>query len=143
VYVFEEGWGERARVLRPQAIACSLSQLDAIDVALTHALIVIGRISDLRLSEADHERLWSKFRVPVFEQIIGEECELLAAECEARDGLHIVSISAYQAAIDSYAMAAGRAAALEIAGNIDESPCACGRSSARLKIRGRSVAAST
>ena len=31
------------------------------------------------------------FRVPVFEQVIGKSGKLLAAECEAHDGLHVAS----------------------------------------------------
>jgi hypothetical protein len=53
--------------------------------------------------------------VPVFEQIIAHDCKLLAAECEAHDGLHVL------AALDR-AMASGI---------IEESPCACGLTSPR------------
>jgi hypothetical protein len=59
--------------------------------------------------------LWQAFRVPVFEQIIGRAGELLAAECDAHDGLHVLSPK------------------LDVEGKrIDVSPCACGRKTSRL-----------
>lgn len=43
-----------------------------------------------RLTEADRELFWRAFQVPVFEQHRGPHGELLAAECEAHDGLHLI-----------------------------------------------------
>ena len=48
-----------------------------------------AQASPFAMSVAERERLWRAFRVPVFEQIIAPDGELLAAECEAHDGLHI------------------------------------------------------
>ena len=57
--------------------------------ALTHALIVLARPTDMLLTNADRDQLWRAFRVPVFEQLIGAQGDRLAAECEAHDGLHV------------------------------------------------------
>ncbi len=120
-------WFQASRAAQPsapqsiagtEAIAGTLEQLLELvgTAAPTHALIVLGRARDPRLRESDRERLWQSFRVPVFEQIIGLAGELLASECDAHDGLHIVS------------------AKLRIEGQgIDRSPCACGRKTPRLE----------
>ncbi len=59
--------------------------------SLTHALIVLARPADELLTVEQRQQLWRAFRVPVFEQVIGEHGVLLAAECEAHAGLHIES----------------------------------------------------
>jgi hypothetical protein len=41
------------------------------------------------LSQADRELFWRSYRVPVFEQYLGPQNELVAEECEAHDGLHV------------------------------------------------------
>jgi hypothetical protein len=84
--------------------------------SLTHALIVLARSNDSLLTTEQRQRLWRAFRVPIFEQIIGGNGELLAAECEAHDGLHI------------------EAPKLRVAGwFIESAPCGCGRNTPRLK----------
>ncbi len=42
------------------------------------------------LTEADRELFWRAFQVPVFEQHRGPQGDLLATECEAHCGLHLV-----------------------------------------------------
>jgi hypothetical protein len=134
VRVFPDGWGKEAAAFAPAAIAATLEQLVELAAApkppvVTHALIVLARTGEHPLSAADRERLWSAFRVPLFEQIIGARGELLAAECEAHDGLHIE--------IEGLAWAGC---------TIQTTPCACGRETSRLipaepVERARSVAA--
>ena len=41
------------------------------------------------LTEADRESFWKSFRVPVFEQFLGLNNDLVAEECEAHEGLHV------------------------------------------------------
>jgi hypothetical protein len=93
VRVFSGGWCEAAAAFAPAAIAGTREPLLELAAgaapALTHALIVISRPGDPLLPPADRERLWRAFRVPVFQQIVGARGELLAAECEAHDGLHV------------------------------------------------------
>ena len=86
--------------------------------ALTHALIVCSNPGDPLLSAAERDRLWRAFRVPVFEQIIGPDGELLAAECDAHDGLHV---EVPGCAWDEY--------------RVETAPCACGRKTPRLHVR--------
>jgi hypothetical protein len=94
VRVFPQGWSEEVSAFAPAAIAAPREQLLRLAAgdrppALTHAAIALESPGDPLLSVAERERLWRAFRVPVFEQIIGPDGELLAAECEAHDGLHI------------------------------------------------------
>ncbi len=84
-------------------------------VSVTHAVIVFRTESDPLLTMAERERLWRAFRVPVFEQMIGPDCSLLAGECEAHNGLHIES--------PKFATADRE---------IDDTPCGCGRTGPRL-----------
>ncbi len=91
--VFENGWDQAAETFAPSAIAATPAQLDALPPirSLRHAIIALVRPGEPPLTEDDRERLWRTFRVPLFEQRIDESCHLLAAECEAHDGLHIES----------------------------------------------------
>jgi hypothetical protein len=116
VRVFADGWGVDAAKFAPQAIAASLPQLDALAgvAAVTHAVVVLRKRQEPRLTEFERERLWQAFHVPVFEQMIGEDCSLLASECEAHNGLHIDSPS------------------LKADHEVDDSPCGCGRKEPRL-----------
>jgi hypothetical protein len=89
-------------------------------VLLTHALIVLAQSPAYLLTEARRDLLWRAFRVPVFEQIVSANGELLAAECEAHDGCHIES------AAFSYDLSA-----------ITPEPCGCGRATPRITARER------
>ena len=114
--VFAGGWNEEAAKFAPQAVAATLPQLEALEgVILTHAVIVLRREWEPRLSDAERDRLWRQFRVPVFEQIIDASGALLAAECEAHSGLHIAS---EKLAVGDH--------------EIDRSPCGCGKGTPRL-----------
>ena len=81
--------------------------------AITHALIAIARPGEPWLTPADRDHLWRAFGVPIFQQLISETGELLAAECEAHDGLHLTTTE-----LSGYAL--------------DTSPCACGSAAPRV-----------
>jgi len=120
VRVFPQGWSEEVSAFAPAALAAPRQQLMRLAEAerrpvFTHAVIVLESPGDPLLSAVERERLWRAFRVPVFEQIIGPDGELLAAECEAHDGLHIETPGL---AWEGYR--------LELA------PCGCGRKTPRL-----------
>lgn len=84
---------------RPQALAgpmrdieevASLRELGILKLkSLSYPLVIFTGEDDERLSEADHDRLWRWFRLPVFEQIRTADGQLLAWECESRDGFHL------------------------------------------------------
>lgn len=114
--VFEHGWDAEATSFQPAAIAATWPQLESLlgtrIASLTHALIVLARPADPLLTGLQRERLWHAFHVPSFEQIIGDNGKLLAAECEAHAGLHVESPTA------GY--------------SIEDAPCGCGRKTPRI-----------
>jgi hypothetical protein len=114
VRVFEDLAGVPAFL--PQAVAGTLAQVESLAgvVNLTHAVVVFHGESDPRLTDAELDRLWLAFHVPVFEQIVASDGTLCAWECEAHQGLHLAP------GFDPGSRA------------VDATPCACGRSSARL-----------
>jgi hypothetical protein len=118
--VFEDGWCEEALLFAPAAIAGTLAQLDDLRgtpiPSLRNAIIALVRPGEPSLSEDAREQLWRAFHVPVFEQRIDESRNLLAAECEAHDGLHI----------ESPALPPRNGEILET------TPCGCGRTTPRL-----------
>jgi hypothetical protein len=134
VRVFKGGWSEEAALFAPEAIAATWRQLKELAGATqratarpapTHAVIVLHRVGRPPLSAADREWLWRKFGVPVFEQMIGARGELLAAECEAHDGMHVAS--------------AQPSRRLMAPGQMETAVCGCGHSTPRLKAAGAVV----
>jgi hypothetical protein len=128
---FSKEWLAELASFAPQAIAGTLEQLEAVAataITLSHAIVVIGKWEDARVTEADRERLWMRFRVPVFEQIIAGDGTLLAAECEAHNGLHI---EAEGLRPDTLRPGHWQGTALPH-NEIDRSPCVCGRTEPRL-----------
>lgn len=119
VRVFERGWCAEAEAYRPGAVAATWDRLepllDSSKLTLTHAVIVLTPRGGHLLKTEQRQRLWRAFRVPVFEQIIGENGMLLAAECEAHEGLHIESSK-----FDGRGL------------RVETSPCGCGRKGPRL-----------
>jgi hypothetical protein len=93
VRVFADGWCDRAARFGPCAAAAPLTELRRLagkGIELRHAVVVLTYGANSGLSEADRDFLWTAFGVPVFEQCLRPNNELLAMECEAHDGLHVV-----------------------------------------------------
>ncbi len=86
------------RQFAPEAIAASLDTLKQLAQsgapAPARAILVISGLGEGALYEADRETLWHAFEVPIFEQRHGADGALLAWECEAHEGLHIVEENA-------------------------------------------------
>ena len=126
--VFPHGWSADAAAFAPAAVAGTFEQLNTLAregiSSLTHSIIVLWRPEQQRMSHADRDGLWSAFRVPVFEQVIGKSGRLLAAECEAHDGLHVASPD------------------FSLHGeSVDDSLCPCGRKSPRIGVTPAAIAA--
>lgn len=93
VRVFPSGWNEKTARWRPTSVAGSLEMLRCVDTGgaeLEHPLIVFTYDLRERVTECDRDWLWKRFGVPVFEQLLGLDNQLLAMECEAHDGLHLI-----------------------------------------------------
>jgi hypothetical protein len=55
-----------------------------------HSIVVFTYPGERGLSARERESFWNAFEVPVFEQYLGPNSELLATECDAHAGLHVV-----------------------------------------------------
>jgi hypothetical protein len=73
--------------LRRLAEAASESGLES--TSLTRSLIIFTGFGREALTPEDRDLFWRVFQVPIFEQFLGPDGELLAIECEAHEGLHI------------------------------------------------------
>lgn len=93
VRVFADGWCDEAARLGPCAAAATfdeLCRLARLGVELRHAAVVFTYGTDSALHDDHRDFLWEAFGVPIFEQCLGPNNELLATECEAHDGLHVM-----------------------------------------------------
>jgi hypothetical protein len=129
VRVFPQGWCEEAAAFHPAAIAGTRAQLTGLlgtpSISLTHALVVVLRPGEKLLTEGERERFWRAFGVPIFEQIVDRDGQLMASECEAHNGLHVDSVEV-------------ELKTFELEGyQLDEAPCGCGRKSPRLRAAGQ------
>ena len=134
IRMFPNGWSEEVALFAPGAVAANRERLFGLAAVarppvFTHAVIVLESPGDAQLTGEERERLWRAFRVPIFEQIIGPRGKLLAAECEAHDGLHIETSGLRW---EGY--------------RLEQVVCACGRKTPRIACalsveRARSVAA--
>lgn len=92
--VFPHGWNERAARFSPASVAGPLERLLRVMDAgwpVEHSVIVFTRPGEAGLSGSDRESLWQAFGVPAFEQYLGLKSKLLATECDAHAGLHVVN----------------------------------------------------
>jgi hypothetical protein len=115
--VFPEGWSDAAQRFKPSAIAAPLQYLielaaKAETIPLEHAVIAFTNDESGHLADPDRDLLWDAFGVPVFEQYLNAQNELLASECEAHAGLHVLTGCKSQPG--------------------DRSPCPCGSTTPRI-----------
>lgn len=104
VHSFPQWTAEDLRRLRPQALAGwwnDLAEAARLVLAgelelpcLQYPVVVFVRPESAPLPARCHDRLWEWFGAPTIEQIRMPDGELLAYECEARDGYHAVSAEA-------------------------------------------------
>ena len=120
VRVFPRGWTDAAARFRPTSIAGAVEALLAMaryEVELQHAVIAFTDLH-ARLRDPDREFLWQMFGVPVFEQCLGPGNQLVAAECEAHQGMHVCGL------VPS-----------EWDGEVEREKCGCGSTAPRLVER--------
>jgi hypothetical protein len=95
---------------------------------LTVAVVVLTTIEDSPLEDHHRDLMWHAFKVPVFEQLRGDDGGIVARECEVHHGLHISDSLAAQFSSD---------AALELM----HDPCECGSETPRLIHQRNSLSA--
>ena len=120
VRVFAEGWCREAEAFRPASLAGPVERLRRVarlGVRLTHAVVVFTYDGQDGVSDADRKLFWDAFGVPVFEQCLGAGNEVLAMECDAHAGVHMVG---------DFGRLRG-----------DRNSCACGNPAPRLSRRPR------
>ncbi|MGA2882136.1 MAG: hypothetical protein ABSG13_24560 [Bryobacteraceae bacterium] len=94
VRVFPQGWNERAKRFEPGSIAGPLEQLRTLardGWPIEQAVVVFTYAGAPGISRPDRDCFWRVFGVPVFEQYLSPKNKLLATECDAHVGLHVVS----------------------------------------------------
>jgi hypothetical protein len=96
-----------------EAVEAGAATLPPVDAAV----IVLTGICHGELSALERDLFWRVFQVPVFEQFVSAEGRILAMECDAHQGLHL---------LDSDAPLPGYRAFLET------EPCGCGNPHPRL-----------
>ena len=126
--IFPDGWSESAAKFRPESLAAPFETLQVLArenhiESLRHAIIVLHSEHGTLLSESQRLSLWDVWGVPVFEQI-WKDTALVAAECEAHDGLHL-----------------HKPMAVSSARGIVRGACACGETTPRLVISETALAA--
>jgi hypothetical protein len=105
-----------------------------------YAVVAFTGIRDGALTQADRDLFWRAFRVPVFEQFRGLHGELLAEECEAHEGLHVIGEAAIferrGQELVATSLLALRKPVLRVltglTGEIERGLCPCGRPGERL-----------
>jgi hypothetical protein len=91
--VFPAGWNDAAERFQPTSIVGPPSQLRRIareGVRPQHSVVALSYDGQEGLTAADREFFWETFGVPVFEQLLSAGNELIAMECDAHDGMHLV-----------------------------------------------------
>ena len=56
----------------------------------THPLVALSGFRDGSLSSQHRDEIWTRFGVPVFEYLLDTRGQIVARECEAHDGLHLL-----------------------------------------------------
>jgi hypothetical protein len=82
------------------------------------AVIAYTGVNHEELSELERDQFWDVFQAPVFEQLLSVEGQVLAMECDAHDGMHL---------LDPHAPLTGLRA------HLDTSACGCGNWHPRLR----------
>ncbi len=124
---------------KPQALAGHRSELFSIGelrrrghlslAELALPLVVLSSLREGPLSAAQHDRLWSLYGLPVYEQIRAADETLLAWECDAREGWHLALN-----ADGSPKLTSERVRAAGWQGNELPAPCPCGETCLRLMV---------
>lgn len=99
VRIFADNRGKNLKRFGATALAAPISKLRELAAAiesghdemqrLRHFVVSFTGTDRGEIHEADRERFWRVFQVPVFEQRLGFDGRVIAYECEAHHGLHI------------------------------------------------------
>lgn len=101
IAVFPEWSNQNLPAVNPRALAGWLPDLEHVArlrdsgrlalPELSFPLLVFSTPEDGPLTEIEHDRLWTAFKLPVFEQIRTRDGQLVAVECDSKHGFHSVT----------------------------------------------------
>ena len=152
-------WSKGLKRFGSSALAAPLSVLRELATAvktgeqingLKHFVIPFTGGEQGELREEDRERFWRAFQVPLFEQRLGFDDRVIAYECEAHSGMHILpERAAFEEGADSELLLTSltdlRHPTLRVgtrmSGTIQHECCDCGNASPRLVGVGQLAAA--
>jgi hypothetical protein len=149
-------WLERLERFHPHCVAASPNRLLLLaDLkrsghlalnSLQHSLVMQFQLGEAWINEEERDHLWETFAVPVFEQLCDTTREILAYECEARQGLHIGDGQTWIVDREARLWYAGGQTVINrrkikprpagLHGRVDLAGCICGRPGPRLRIYG-------
>jgi len=151
VKVMAHNWSKSLKRFGASALAAPLTVLRELAAAVEHGDQEIGGLKHFvipftggeqgELREDDRELFWRVFQVPLFEQRLGFDGRVIAYECEAHSGLHIVpERAAFEETAGSELLLTSltdlRHPTLRIgtrtAGSIQHECCDCGNAAPRL-----------
>jgi hypothetical protein len=151
IKVMAQNWSQGLKRFGASALAAPVGVLRSLAAAvetgeqelplLRHFVVSFMGSEQGELGEDDRERFWRVFQVPVFEQRLGFDGRVIAYECEAHHGLHIVP---ERAALEETAHSEVLLTSLtdlrrptlrvgtRLAGSIQHDCCDCGNAAHRL-----------
>jgi len=144
-------WGKGLKQFGASAVAAPVSVLRTLATAieagreeipgLRHFVVSFTGGEQGELAEEDRDRFWRVFQVPVFEQRLGFDGRVIASECEAHNGLHILpERAALEETTGSELLLTSLTdlhhptlrVGTRMAGSIEHDCCDCGNPAARL-----------
>jgi hypothetical protein len=104
------------------------------------AVVVFSGMDAGVLTEEQRDQIWDYYQVPLFEQLVGTDGQVIAKECEVHSGLHISPAAAVLECVDGEIVMTSLTdtehPAIRVwsglTGRIESMPCECGRVEARL-----------
>lgn len=91
VRTFRVADSDAIQAFRPALLVGDLADLyNTVPPADLKAVVIL---SNNFMTATDRDRLWGRFQVPAFEQLVDHRLRVLAEECEAHCGLHVLDPS--------------------------------------------------
>jgi hypothetical protein len=117
----------RRRMSKCRALAAGVPLLRSLAEAIESGNLTLPRVDAAvvaftgiyhgELTALERDLFWRVFQVPVFEQLLSPDGRILAVECDAHDGMHLLEADAPLPGFRAF---------------LDTTPCGCGNSQPRL-----------
>lgn len=144
VRVFRANEWLELEAFRPQVLIGSAARLKQLSEevragqidfnSVDHAVFILTSCGEVPVDDVFRVLLWQSFGVPVYELLITEDGELLAADCEAQEGWHLQpGVEANLASRELHLRTpAGRLVHTGFSAEINTQICPCGRLTSRI-----------